>query len=120
MRISDWSSDVCSSDLSASYLNLIEHGRRDVAGTLLRRLAAALSVEVGVLSGVEDARLVHDLTEVTADPLLQDLQLQPGDAQEVVGRLPNWGRALLRLHRSYQGASRSEGHTSELQSLMRN
>lgn len=76
-----------------------------MAGALLRRLAAALGVDVGVLSGVEDARLVHDLTEVTADPLLRDLGLQPASAQEVVGRLPSWGRALLRLHRSYQSAS---------------
>ncbi len=91
--------------ISASYLNLIEHGRREVAGALLRRLAAALGVEIGVLSGAEDARLVQDLTELTADPLLQDLQLQPTSAQEIVGRLPGWGRALLRLQRSYQGAS---------------
>src|SRR3546814_9545873 len=50
LRISDWSSDVCSSDLL-----LGAHGAR------------------GPLHAVEEARLLHDLAAV-----LQDLNLAPG------------------------------------------
>lgn len=90
--------------ISPSYLNLIEHGRREVAGALLNRLAAALAIDSATLSGAEDARLVQDLAEIATDPLLRDLQLEQDAAQEIVGRHVNWGRALLRLHRSYAGA----------------
>ncbi len=39
--------------ISASYLNLIEHGKRDVAGALLRRLADELGLNVAELTGAE-------------------------------------------------------------------
>src|SRR3546814_15787985 len=51
MRISDWSSDVCSSDLHQLYVQpaerrgLVEHLRLDVAGTVPGRLAAGGGVE---------------------------------------------------------------------------
>ena len=35
--------------ISASYLNLIEHNRRRIAGDVLRRLAQALATEVDAL-----------------------------------------------------------------------
>ena len=42
--------------ISPSYLNLIEHNRRRIAGGLLRKLAAKLSVDPAVLSdGAEEA-----------------------------------------------------------------
>jgi predicted transcriptional regulator/transcriptional regulator with XRE-family HTH domain len=91
--------------ISASYLNLIEHGKRDVAGGLLHRLADALELEVAEVTGTEASRLVQDLTEITADPLLRDLAIDSAGAQEIVGRQPGWGRAVVRLHRSYRGAS---------------
>jgi predicted transcriptional regulator/DNA-binding XRE family transcriptional regulator len=91
--------------ISASYLNLIEHGKRDVAGALLRRLAGELDLDVAELTGAEASRLVHDLTEIGTDPLLRDLNMDPAGSQEIVGRRPEWGRAIVRLHRSYRHAS---------------
>ncbi len=49
--------------------------------------------------------LVQDLTEITADPLLRDLAIDLTGAQEIVGRQPAWGRAVVRLHRSYRRAN---------------
>ena len=66
--------------ISPSYLNLIEHGKRHVAGALLRKAAEALDLDVGELTGQGTSRLVQDLTEVTADPLLSDLGLDQGGA----------------------------------------
>ncbi len=91
--------------ISPSYLNLIEGGKRRIAGALLKRLADALDLSIDEVTGAETARLVQDLTEITADPLLRDLAIEPGDAQEIVGRQPAWGRAVVRLHRSYRQTS---------------
>ena len=91
--------------ISASYLNLIEHGKRDVAGRLLRRLADALELDLEQIRGAETSRLIQDMTEIAADPLLRDLSVDPAGGQEIVARQPAWSRALVRLHRSYQRAS---------------
>src|SRR3546814_5584696 len=115
MRISDWSSDVCSSDLS-------------VLATLQRHVFRLHILRVADVEAAEEQ--VLDLRRV----LLGDarLGLQP------LERLPH--RVVLGIHReqlhadvggeadhcqhdydTHQGhaALRSEEHTSELQSLMR-
>jgi predicted transcriptional regulator/DNA-binding XRE family transcriptional regulator len=91
--------------ISPSYLNLIEHGKREVAGTLLIRLAGTLGLEIAEMTGVETTRLVHDLGEIAADPLLGGLGIGAEEASELVGRHPAWGRAMVKLHRSYRAAS---------------
>lgn len=91
--------------ISPSYLNLIEQGKRRIAGALLHRLADALDLDMDEITGAETSRLVQDLTEITADPVLGDLSINPAGAQEIVGRQPAWGRAVVRLHRSYRQAS---------------
>ncbi|MFD1380476.1 helix-turn-helix domain-containing protein [Fodinicurvata halophila] len=58
--------------ISPSYLNLIEHNRRPIGGGLLMRLADALGLEPGALSGSEDGRLLADLGEMTADPVFEE------------------------------------------------
>src|SRR3546814_4789401 len=103
MRISDWSSDVCSSDLGVAK-----------QGALLReREIQSLRVEIETLQERE-----HELERGIAawrDRLLAAEQ-QREDAQ----------RGLYMAHRSVselagqlQSQQRSEEHTSELQSLMR-
>src|SRR3546814_2393794 len=93
MRISDWSSDVCSSDLPAVLISypLPPDNSPDTP---------ALSVLDAILSKGESSRLYHDL--VYRDPPAQSAETYPDPTQQ--------GRAL---------AIRSEEHTSELQSLMR-
>src|SRR3546814_4631487 len=101
MRISDWSSDVCSSDL------------------VFRQECLQSAVERNlVLRGVEPVRFaLHRHPDRCVAGLLQRLLHGP--------RLPE-RRALVLLavgqeHRNPDvgGACRSEEHTSELQSLMR-
>src|SRR3546814_6305659 len=99
MRISDWSSDVCSSDLA------------DVGV-----VAARADVEQQLLPGVvEHRRDDGDVRQVGAAVV--------GGVQRVDVARPH-GRPVLadhRLDRLAHGAEmhRSEEHTSELQSLMR-
>src|SRR3546814_971833 len=92
MRISDWSSDVCSSDLLCRHFELFARidaqGRRDP-----RRLQSAAP---------------HPPAELS--------DAQPLDR----GRLARHARrSRHRLHRLFAARARSEKHTSELQSLMR-
>ena len=91
--------------ISPSYLNLIEHGKRDIGGALLIRLAEALGLAVAEMTGAEATRLVHDLGEIEADPLLQGLGVEPAGAAEIAGRHPGWARAVVKLHRSHRRAA---------------
>src|SRR3546814_2706686 len=118
MRISDWSSDVCSSDLAGRQGDLAaEVGHLDgEAGQLvvLRNLPVHVVAEddvglAGLDAGGQDAH-----PEVAGTHLADDgVVLGAGEAP-----------LLVLLDRAHEGiadnhAVRSEEHTSELQSLMR-
>src|SRR3546814_6755349 len=87
MRISDWSSDVCSSDLLLGSVHLLPES--------VQPLPAALDKAYG-----------------SADTLVFESDLGALDA-------PAMQRDVLAAARGKKGL-RSEEHTSELQSLMRN
>ena len=53
-------------EISPSYLNLIEHGRRPVGGQLLRRLARALGVDLRLLAEPEDRALLERVRAAVA------------------------------------------------------
>ncbi len=90
--------------ISASYLNLIEHNRRQVGGALLLRLAHELGVEIGELSGEAEYRLIGDVEEALADPVLQRNELRALSARDLVAQQPAAAMAIARLHRAYLGA----------------
>src|SRR3546814_1189863 len=93
MRISDWSSDVCSSDLA---------NKRAVAGALLRRITELLDLDPETLTGHTEQRLIDDLTELAAEPLLSDLGIERESVDDLVGRHPAWAGALLAYSRAYR------------------
>src|SRR3546814_6853693 len=120
MRISDWSSDVCSSDLFERAILLLE--------ALPVRILALFDLlelvgEIFLLR-VERSRHAIDRT-VDADRLVADRIERKGDAGVAlfgVGGVA--ARIEQRLDRAGVGFERlvelrSEEHTSELQSLMR-
>lgn len=90
--------------ISASYLNLIEANKRDVGGALLKRLAGELAIEVGELTGDSEHRLIAELEEAFADPVLANLGLGSGGARELVARQPMAAAALAQLYRAYAAA----------------
>src|SRR3546814_5592919 len=98
MRISDWSSDVCSSDLRLDALA----GEGKLVADRLLHLAAV----IGRLGQHADRLLV----------LLGQHPSHAGADLVVIQRAGNPADRILRLH---EVAARSEEHTSELQSLMR-
>src|SRR3546814_1239319 len=109
MRISDWSSDVCSSDLVADAQPRLDRfrkgeGRFELAGALgadaddlaVVDVEATLADEVVVDHRVE-VRVVHDVVHMAVDVVVHPARR---DGEEV-------------------RKARSEEHTSELPSLMR-
>src|SRR3546814_6218877 len=100
MRISDWSSDVCSSDLAVDrrahfgafeiQLGLVQGGQRRLVRRVLRRF---------------DRRITAELCAYLADFVLCGIDVAGGHVECVLGRV--------------ERGFRSEEHTSELQSLMR-
>src|SRR3546814_7728223 len=118
MRISDWSSDVCSSDLTRlqqqlaadqikfGFLRLVEGvGRSPVAATVDHALA-----EHGAVQFVADVVMALPDREAAATALFIDQQrAQPRPNRSKAGAAPFQSRIQ----------QRSEEHTSELQSLMR-
>ncbi len=85
--------------ISASYLNLIEGNRRNIAGALLKRIADALGVPIDQFDGAAERRLIDDLGELAADPLVGTLQLDAASAPDLAAQHPGWARALVALHR---------------------
>src|SRR3546814_3393321 len=122
MRISDWSSDVCSSDLLGVY-GAADHAHAFIAALAPTSPAASVGIGVGtpvtgigeapVPDGVGDhpfARITAIETRLAAQPADAALSLHVG-AGRVVDIMPRPGCV---------SDFRSEEHTSELQSLMRN
>ena len=93
--------------ISPSYLNLIEANKRDVGGTLLHRIAAELNVDLLDLTGDSETRLINELAEAFANPLLAPLKLEVEDAHVLVAQLPKMAKALHICFRGFLDASAS-------------
>src|SRR3546814_8382625 len=109
MRISDWSSDVCSSDLAPRLRALARRHRRRLlrrprpaAGARRPGRAMSRAMHRSLFARIEAKR--DDLVALTRDLIRFPTVNPPGEAYTPCAE--------------YLG--RSEEHTSELQSLMRN
>src|SRR3546814_7124975 len=105
MRISDWSSDVCSSDLIPL---------RTAFAISSNVAAARLTQEVGVRNVIRAAR---DLGIST--PIPNEATIALGTANVSVLELTSAFAAIAAGAYPVSAHGRSEEHTSELQSLMR-
>src|SRR3546814_3704216 len=113
MRISDWSSDVCSSDLDARstlaffeayFSNFIEGTEFEV-----EEAAAIVFRQAIPCDRPADAHDILGTWRLVSDPI--EMARTPADADELLD--------LLRRRHATLMVARSEEHTSELKSLMR-
>lgn len=95
---------AASCGISASYLNLIEKNKRDIGGALLNRVAQQLDIDVDELAGRAEQKLLQDLEEAFADPMVESLAFQPDERRELVAQYPASAAALARMHRAYAAA----------------
>src|SRR3546814_2827856 len=126
MRISDWSSDVCSSDLSGEVAR--RHGHAGLADdTVLVRLRGTAGQSFGAfLARGVTLELTGDANDYVGKGLSggRVIVRQPDEAKReaatniIVGNTVLYG--AIEDEAFFNGvAGRSEEHTSELQSLMR-
>src|SRR3546814_8040444 len=137
MRISDWSSDVCSSDLGVhkQRYRIVDFKRRkwDVPATVERleydpnrsAFIALVKYEDGEVAYILAPQRVAAGDQIVAG---KKVDVKPGNAMEIgqvpIGTIvhnvelkPGKGGQIARAAGTY--VQRSEEHTSELQSLMR-
>src|SRR3546814_3873092 len=118
MRISDWSSDVCSSDLKRwgwvkkGVPLILEIGGRDAAG--------------GQVSMLRRDRLWNEAAKANFQAMAKDdfLARAVAELEDIQSSLYEEARArrdgnITRVSSFDEIAARSEAHTSDLQSLMR-
>lgn len=79
--------------ISAPYLNLIEHGRRRIAGRLLRDLAQALGVEPAHLTQSAETSVIAALRQAAVAPFAGAIQTEP--AEQFAGRFPGWAALMI-------------------------
>lgn len=91
--------------ISPSYVNLIEHNKRGIAGSLLRRTAEALNLDLNQLDGAAEHRLLEILQEIAHSPALESMGVEAASAEQLIGRYPGWARALAALSRSEHEAN---------------
>ena len=91
--------------ISPSYLNLIEHNKRAIAGELLRDTAAALELQLEELDGASERRLLATLDEIAHIPDIAALGVENDRAGELIGRYPGWARAVAALARAEHEAT---------------
>ena len=62
-------------DISPSYLNLIEGGKRKIDGDLLLKICEKLNIELSQLTSKTDINLENTLSEILDDKLFEDLDI---------------------------------------------
>ncbi len=88
--------------VSVSYVNLIEHDRRQVRGKRLKDITTILNIDPKALDGETEARLLTELEEVSSDPALAGLDLDWTQVRSLVARYEPWAHALVALYRAGQ------------------
>lgn len=81
--------------ISASYLNLIEHNKRAIAGRTLNAIAKRLDMDPADLSDASDAALVDALSRAAAEAPGAGAERER--VAEFAGRFPGWARLLTEL-----------------------
>lgn len=109
--------------ISAAYLNLIEHDRRRVGPAVLERLAGALGVAPGALTGGQDAAYLDELRAAAADGGMAAADV--GRVEEVTSRFPAWAglvavqaRRIADLERAVAALSDRIGHDPHLSAAL--
>tara|TARA_Y100000590_G_scaffold212833_1_gene241161 strand:+ start:224 stop:1663 length:1440 start_codon:yes stop_codon:yes gene_type:complete len=88
--------------ISASYLNLLESGRRTITVPLLIKIGNELSLSLKDLTLESNQRLLSDIMEVLSNELFEDLDITNQETTEFINNNPNIAKALLSLNDSYK------------------
>ncbi|MEP3244289.1 MAG: short-chain fatty acyl-CoA regulator family protein [Sneathiella sp.] len=88
--------------ISASYLNLIEHERRDLTVPLLLRISQILKVDPLVFASQREGQLTAELNEALQDPLFTDADISDSLLTTATSEFPELCEQLLTLYKAYK------------------
>src|SRR5690606_18241367 len=91
-------------EISASYLNQIEHDVRPLTVPVLLRINEVFGVDATFFSSQDDTRLIAELQEVVMDAEL-GIEADAKEIAEIVSAHPSMARALVNMHRRYRNTS---------------
>lgn len=82
--------------ISASYLNLIEHNRRGIAGKVLLNIAQALELKPSVLLEGADSAMVQQIQAAAAHA---DAPVELERVEELISRFPGWASLIAKMQK---------------------
>ena len=88
--------------ISASYLNLLESGRRTITVPLLIKIGNELGISLKDLTLESNKRILSDIMEVLSNELFEDLDITNHETTEFISSNPNIAKAMLTLNDSYK------------------
>ncbi|PSL22082.1 helix-turn-helix domain-containing protein [Shimia abyssi] len=88
--------------VSLPYLNQMENNNRPVSTTVVLALAQEFGLDVTELSTGDSERLVSDMREALADPILAETSAPLADLRLTASNAPALARAFLELHKAYR------------------
>lgn len=88
--------------VSLPYLNQMENNHRPVSATVVLGLAHEFGFDVTELSTGDTERMVSDMKEALADPILGDATVPLADLRLTASNASALARAFLELHRAYR------------------
>ena len=83
--------------ISASYLNLIESGKRNVDSNLIIKICSELRINVSDLISKSDLNLENDISELLSDEIFEDLDILGPEVKDLVASNPKMAKALIKL-----------------------
>ncbi|MEI8146864.1 MAG: helix-turn-helix domain-containing protein, partial [Alphaproteobacteria bacterium] len=86
--------------LSVSYLNQIENNQRPVTASVLLALGQTFGVDLASFAADDTDRLVSDMREASADPMVSEGAPSVQDLKRVAIDAPAFAHAFLRLHQT--------------------
>jgi len=92
-------------DLSASYLNQIEHDHRPLTPSYLPRLCKLFCVGPEYFSEEEDLRHIADLREASGDPFFGSKLISNKEAEAAVRSSPDVVQRFLNLYRNWRAVT---------------
>ena len=84
-------------NISPSYLNLIEKGKRNIDGDLLIKVCEKLRIELSDLTSKADINLESSISELLGDELFEDLDILGPEVKDLVNTNPKIAKALIKL-----------------------
>ncbi len=87
--------------ISASYLNLIEHDKRDLTVPLLLRISQILKIDPLIFSSDQDGQLIAELKETLHDPLFEGEIFPDKAVANMASEFPELTALFIKLYKAY-------------------